>query len=227
MVAAAGTLGQTRRLLPRHAGGDPVRRGGRHVGRRLPEASRLVPRPRGVRGLAEGRGVTGHRGGLGAAGRGVGAALPCPVPPPCAFWRAAARGRRPSRRGPPGRPERPCSPLSPAGQAPGVGSGHPCRPPPPSLSARPAAAARWGEAAPARPGGRPSGARRGGGCWAGAAPNAGFVLEGPAWLGSAALPAGPARQRAPRRGRRRLGGRPAALRLLCPSRRGRALRRPR
>lgn len=70
MVATAGTLGQSRPLLPR-CSAAPVRRGGRHGGRRLPEAARLVPRARDVRGLTEGRGVTGHRGRRGTAGRAV------------------------------------------------------------------------------------------------------------------------------------------------------------
>lgn len=108
MIAAAGTLGQSRPLLPCYSGA-PVRRGSRHGGRRLTEAARLVPRARDVRGLAEGRGVAGHRGRRGTAGRAVCTVLPRPVPPLRSFWRAAPGGRRPScRTSPTPAPGGPC-----------------------------------------------------------------------------------------------------------------------
>lgn len=165
VVAAAGTLGQPRPLLPR-CSGAPVRRGGRHGGRRLPKAARLVPRARDVRGLAEGRGVTGHRGRRGRARRAISSVLPCPVPsgpvpPPRAFWRAAPDGRRPScRASPTPAPGGPCgceTLATPRERLP--------FPPRSSSPTRPACGGKGGP----RPGRSPSGARRGGGCGAGPA----------------------------------------------------------
>lgn len=200
MVAAAGTLGQPRPLLPR-CSGAPVRRGGRHGGRRLSEAARLVPRARYVRGLAEGRGVTGHRCRQGAAGGAVCALLPGPVPPPRAFWRAAPGGRRPSCRASP----------TPA-------PGGPCgreilatpreRPPFPPRSSLPhRAGLRRERRAPSRP--VPVGCAPG--RWVRG--RARLTPTGPAGLGSVGLPAGPPRQD----GQALLGGGSAAVPRPLPT----------